>query len=292
MLVILQAIPECREKLWRHVRLQFLENPFSDNRPVCVPHRPPRRGEKSGAHAGLAGSKFATEVRVFASSQTFGSEKLRKLSLALRVWNSTERVPLTRVRRMLDRRVFPAVLAVALLTTSGLVFVLASRNRQLSSEYRKLRELATLPHRGTVVPTFRTVALDGRSVIVGELVDSTARQVLFVFNTRCPFCLATIPVWEQLADSLGRLAGVEVLAISLDPADTTRQYVAQQGLRNPVLMFPKLKLKRLYRAVAVPQTVVLDWEGTVLYAKTGTLDSVSLDSVYAAATHRSDRSRL
>jgi len=181
----------------------------------------------------------------------------------------------------------PYLLGVALLAASALVFVLSSRNRELSANYRQLRELSTLPHAGTVVPTFRTATLDGRPVVVGELKDSAARQVLFVFNTTCPFCLATIPVWKRLADSLERLGVVQVLAISLDTGDTTRHYVADHALQYRVVTFPRRKLEHLYRAAAVPQTVVLDWRGTVLYAKTGTLDSASLDSVYAAVTGRS-----
>jgi len=187
------------------------------------------------------------------------------------------------------RRFVPYLLGVALLAASGLVIVLATRNRALSADYRKLRELSTLPHAGTVVPTFRTATLEGRQVVVGELADSAARQVLFVFNTTCPFCLATIPVWKRLADSLGRLGGVQVVAISLDTGDTTRHYVAKHALQYRVVTFPQRKLERLYRAVAVPQTVVLDWRGTVLYAKTGALDSGSLDSVYAAVTRRATR---
>jgi peroxiredoxin len=183
----------------------------------------------------------------------------------------------------------PYVLGVALLAASGLVFVLASHNRALSADYRKLRELSTLPHAGTVVPTFRTATLDGRPVIVGELTDSAARQVLFVFNTTCSFCLATIPEWKRLADSLGRLGGVQVLAISLDPGDSTENYVAEHAVRYPVLTFPQRRLKRLYRAVAVPQTVVIDWSGIVLYARTGALDSASLDSVYAAVRGRAQQ---
>lgn len=184
------------------------------------------------------------------------------------------------------RRTVPYLLGVALLAASGLVFLLSSRNRQLSADYRRLRQLSTLPHAGIVVPTFRTATLERRTVVVGELTDSAARQVLFVFNTTCPFCLATIPEWKRLTDSLGRLGGVQVLAISLHSPDSTRRYVGDHEIAYPVLTFPDGKLARLYRAVAVPQTVVLDWRGTVLYAKTGTLDPGSLDSVYAAVTGR------
>jgi peroxiredoxin len=188
---------------------------------------------------------------------------------------------------MAVRRLVPWVLAVTLVLACALVLLLAKRVRDLSADYRQLRLLSTLPHAGTVVPTFRTATLAGDSITVGETADSGESQILYVFNTSCPYCRAIIPIWEQIADSLKRLKRpVQVLAISLDSADTTRRYVAEHALPYPVLTFPQAKLKRLFRAGTVPQTVVLDSRGTVLYARTGTLDSVSLDSVYAAVTGR------
>jgi thiol-disulfide isomerase/thioredoxin len=178
------------------------------------------------------------------------------------------------------------VLGVALFAASGLVLVLSNRNGELSADYQRLRVQTTLPHGGTIVPTFRTTTLQGHPVVVGELTDSAARQVLFVFNTTCPFCLATIPVWRRLADSLGRFKGVQVLAISLDPADSASRYVAENAIPYSVVTFPQPKLTRLYRATLVPQTVVLDWRGTVIYAKTGTLDPAALDALYAALARK------
>lgn len=184
------------------------------------------------------------------------------------------------------RRMGSWILSAALIAASTLVLLLSSRLRDLSADYREFRLLSTMPHSGGVVPTFQTVTLAGASVTVGEVDDSLARQLLFVFNTTCPYCRGIIPLWQHMADSLEGLGRVQVLAISLDAADTTRQYIREHRLRYPVLTFPTSKLKRLYRAVAVPQTVVLDWKGTVLYARTGTMDSASLDSVYAAVTGR------
>ena len=184
------------------------------------------------------------------------------------------------------RRVGPWLLAGALIVASVLVLMLSKRLSDLSTDYEELRRLAMLPHVGTVVPTFRAVTLAGDSVAVGELADSTWRQVLYVFNTTCPYCRGLIPTWQHMADSLQQLGRAQVMAISLNPMDSTRMYVREHGLRYPVLTFPQPKLERLYRATAVPQTVVLDWTGTVLYARTGTLDSASLDSLYAAVSGR------
>jgi hypothetical protein len=60
-----------------------------------------------------------------------------------------------------------------------------------------------------------------------------------------------------------------------------------------VLLFPERKLQRLYRVAAVPQTLVLNADGRVLYARTGLLDSAAvLDSVYRAATTQSPHTGL
>ena len=184
---------------------------------------------------------------------------------------------------MVIRRAVPWVLTVALVGASALVLILSKRLHDLSAAYRELRQLSTLPHAGTVVPTFRAATLSGDSVTVGEASDSSVMQLLYIFDTKCPYCRAIIPIWHQVADSIRRLGrSVQVLAISLDPVDTTRRYVGEQRLQYAVLTFPQRKLERLYRATAVPQTMVVDWTGTVVFARTGRLDAGAIDSVYTA----------
>ena len=96
-----------------------------------------------------------------------------------------------------------AIMGVALLAASALVVRLGQRGIAISKAYAELRTKATLPYRGYAVPTFRAAALTGDSITVGQLPDSGGRQVVLVFTTTCPYCRATLPVWKQLADSLG-----------------------------------------------------------------------------------------
>jgi len=181
---------------------------------------------------------------------------------------------------------------VALAASAALIYLLAQRHHDLSRAYTELsRRMVTL-HAGDVVPTFRTSTLDGIPVTIGAAGAPEARQVVFIFRTTCPFCRATLPVWSRIADSLRGLPDppIELLAISLDSVEPTRAYVRANGLPYPVLLFPEPKLARLYRATAVPLTLVLNGEGRVLYARTGLLDSAAaLDSVFHAATARRQR---
>lgn len=177
-----------------------------------------------------------------------------------------------------------AGLWAALAAASALVILLARRQTDLSREYGLLRTKATLPFRGYAMPTFRTKTLTGDSLTVAELSDTVSRQLVFVFTTTCPFCKATLPIWAGLADSSQRLGRpVRIVALSLDSVAETSRYAAEHSLRYPVATFPTWKLAQLFRARAVPQTLVLDHDGQVIYAHTGRLQPGSaLDSVYAA----------
>jgi peroxiredoxin len=183
-------------------------------------------------------------------------------------------------------RLRPApLMALALLAASALIVALAVRYQNLTEAYRTLRLRTSLPSAGAMVPTFRARTLAGDSITIGEGPDQLARQLLLVLTTSCPFCRQTLPKWNQIADSAASLrpGHVVVAAISLDSLSLTQDYVRQHQFRYPVVLFPVAKLRRLYRATAVPQTLVLDHEGRILYARTGLLEPQAVvDSVFAA----------
>lgn len=177
------------------------------------------------------------------------------------------------------------LLTVGLASATGLVVLLTVRENELKREYFALRAKAALPYRGYAVPTFRTTTLAGDTMTVGEVADSGGKQLVFVLTTTCPFCQATLPVWAALADSVGRLVGkpTQVVALSLDSIPATARYVARHGLRYPVGRFPDWKVAQLFRARSVPQTLVLDHRGEVVFAHIGQLrPGPVLDSVYRA----------
>jgi thiol-disulfide isomerase/thioredoxin len=181
-------------------------------------------------------------------------------------------------------RSISALLGGALLVASGLVVLLGRRQVALNQAYLELKAKAGLPYRGYALPTFRAETLAGDSVTVGELADTAARQLVFVFTTTCPYCRATLPVWAALADS-ARVARppAEVVGLGLDSLPRVRDYAAEHALTYPVATFPDWKTAQLARARAVPQTLVLNHWGEVVFAHTGRLESGPvLDSVYAA----------
>ncbi len=172
---------------------------------------------------------------------------------------------------------------LALTAAAALVVVLSLRVRDLNERYARVFERATRPYAGMFVPTFRTQTLDGVPVTVGET-PGEGRQVLFVFTTTCPYCKSTLPAWQEIQAALDtvRSVPVAVYGVSLDSVDVTRRYVAANRLPYPVVRFPEDKLVAIYRAGAVPLTVVLDENGRMLHSRLGELKGrPAIDSVLA-----------
>ena len=175
-------------------------------------------------------------------------------------------------------------LGIALALALTVIVVLGRRLEALAIEHQRVRRLAATLHEGGYTAQARLATVAGDSVLVGDPAGAS-RQVLLVFTTTCPYCKATLPVWRQLADSLRRTdPRIQVFGLSLDPDSVTRPYVEANQLAFPVAMLESPRLRYLFKAGVVPQTVVLEQGGRVRYGTTGALKNpLVLDSVYRAA---------
>lgn len=175
------------------------------------------------------------------------------------------------------------VVHILLALAAALVVMLGLKVRTLEDHAASLSESMVLPQQGDYVPTFATTSLTGAPAVIGELPDS-GRQVLFIFNTTCPYCEASLPAWQEIAALADTFTAypVQVYGITLDPADESRSYAASHRLDFEIVSYPAPKLARLYRTRTVPQTLVLDHDGRILLARTGVVNEPAvLDSIMA-----------
>jgi peroxiredoxin len=177
---------------------------------------------------------------------------------------------------------------VALVLAIGIVVQLARAHRDLEARYQRLAERSAWLHPGSYVPPVPASFLTGDTITFGAPPSGT-RQVLLVFTTTCPYCQASLPAWQLLADradsirSLG-VSPPRVVGLSLDSIAATAAYVREHGLRFPVAQFESRRDQALYRTRSVPLILVIDSDNRVVYSRMGVLTtSTGVDSVWRAA---------
>ena len=167
------------------------------------------------------------------------------------------------------------------ITAGGIQLV--RQNRALAHANRVLLDRATQPHAGLFVASYPAATLDGKPVTLGALGQ---RQVLIFLRTTCPYCRASTPAFNALAERLATDSKLAVYGVALDSAHTARVYAAEHGLRFPVIAELAPRLVGLYRVSSVPLILVLNEQGRMTYARLGVLDSAAVDSVVTAAEAR------
>lgn len=174
-------------------------------------------------------------------------------------------------------------LALGLMTAlSVCVLALVGKTRALQDDVSALTVRADWPHPGMFVPSVPVTTLSGDSGVLGAPTEGRT-QVLYFFDTRCPYCLESLPAWNALTAGLASdsAAAVEVYGVSLHPEDRTRRYVAEHEVAFPVAVLSSRRYRQLCRAWAVPFVLVIDGEGQVQHFVRGSLAGRTLaaDSV-------------
>jgi len=89
---------------------------------------------------------------------------------------------------------------------------------------------------------------------------------------------------ERLSTSHPSSPRVQVVALTTDSMRAAAAYAESNQLPFPLVPFTTPKIISLYRAFSVPQTVVIDSNGRVLFSRNGVINTKqALDSVVAAA---------
>src|SRR5205809_1357558 len=102
------------------------------------------------------------------------------------------------------------------------------------------------------------------------------KQALLVFfETDCPTCQLALPYLNALAK-----APIQLIGISQDDEDSTREFVRQMNIEFPVQVDQQLRLSRAYDPQSVPTLILLDGAGQVLRTLVG-FDKAGLNELAA-----------
>jgi len=175
------------------------------------------------------------------------------------------------------------LIAAAMVVALSLVLVLAYQNHALMRRQGELRDRLTRPTVGMYVPAFNALGTSGEPMPVGAP-RATRFQLIFVLNSRCPWCARSIPQWNEIAQSLGSRLGnsnVDIVGLSRDSLAEASRYSLRTTLSFPLGVFPDRRTMILTKATAVPATLLINSSGRVVYAHVGAVIDGSLRDTLA-----------
>lgn len=168
-------------------------------------------------------------------------------------------------------RTLLTAMAVLLLATSTMLVKVSLTNRNLVQRSAR-RELPAVPQS---VPTMRLPTITGDSIEIA----GGKRQTLLILKTDCAFCNETLPVWREIFHADAEPGSLVVL--SLDSPELTEEYLSENPLPFPAASI-RGNVKQLLGLGAVPQILVLNRRGKIVYSRIGTLagvPSTTIDSI-------------
>jgi len=129
-----------------------------------------------------------------------------------------------------------------------------------------LRESAVVPLPKHRAPDFKATRIGGESVRLSDLRGKVV--VLNIWATWCKPCEEEAPSLERLYQKIksGPLGGdFEILAVSIDARsrDAVLPFQRKFNLTFPILFDPDGRVSRIYQTTGVPETFVIDREGTI-----------------------------
>jgi hypothetical protein len=162
-------------------------------------------------------------------------------------------------------------LAVLLAASLALTLRLSATSRALRTEVLRLRQRALTAHPGLYLPPHRAATLGGDSAALGPRAGAPGPQLLFYVSADCGLCTATAPIWDSVARAVAaRHPQVDVRWLSIDSMEKARRWSAAREIApDQVVLLVGEPPRRWYRALAVPQTVLIDSAGQVTYAHAG-----------------------
>ncbi len=164
------------------------------------------------------------------------------------------------------------ILIILLMIGVGIVVLLQTKNSSFNLSGKPRLE------KGMKAPGFTLPDLDGNLV---NLADHTGNVVLLnIWATWCPPCVEEMPSMEKLHLAL-KGERFKILAVSIDAsgAKVVDPFMKKHKLTFPALIDAKATLKNLYRTTGVPESFIIDGNGTIVEKVIGPADWASPDAI-------------
>jgi peroxiredoxin len=133
---------------------------------------------------------------------------------------------------------------------------------------------------GDLVPSFRTRDLLGEPAEIAY--DGTSKYLLFIFSPECSECQREIPQFNKLALDF-QAKGYIVRAISIDSIKASTQYLKDMELDFETVTMPNMAIRRTYRVISIPETLVVSCKGVVEWVRYGALTTADISDLLSTS---------
>jgi peroxiredoxin len=174
-----------------------------------------------------------------------------------------------------SRRVSAILALYALLITVVPAFGQNQKKKIIADAKEKAAALV-----GNAAPEFTLPDQTGQTF---RLSDTHGKVVVLAFwATWCPPCRSEMPGLAKLQTEL-ESQGVTLALIAFDEPDKARDFLAKKKLDATILLDPGGKVAKLYGALSLPRTFVIDANGKVVKTTLGKTSESDLRHAIAAA---------
>lgn len=133
---------------------------------------------------------------------------------------------------------------------------------------------------GQEAPNFQATDLEGNPVQLSDLQGEVV--LLNIWATWCPPCREEMPSMQRLEKTLGP-RGLKIVAVSVDapvglrdpggrPGGNVEAFGEEMGLTFPLWLDPEGGIQRTYSTTGVPESFVIDRQGTIVRKVLGPVD--------------------
>lgn len=131
------------------------------------------------------------------------------------------------------------------------------------------------PTAGNPAPQYAAPTLSGDTLALADLRGQAV--LLNIWATWCPPCREEMPALEALHRDMAD-DGLRVVAVSVDSrsaAGDVQQFLDEFGITFTVLHDPDEQVSRTFRTTGVPETYLIDRDGTIAKRWIGKIDAAS-----------------
>jgi peroxiredoxin len=186
-----------------------------------------------------------------------------------------------RPRRWASLDVSFVVLLIAITIAVAFVIKLARQNAQLKAGMVRPEGTLAGPHAaqsGDLVPGFKTTDIAGRPIEI--VFDGSRKSLIYIFSPGCDVCTSELANWNRIAGEAVS-QNYKVLGISIDSFEESRKRLADSKLQFDVAIMPSMSLQRAYRAISIPEVLIVSGDGRIDWAYYGAMNRQTTEEMLA-----------